>query len=410
MLRHVIIGNGVAGISAAEAIRNLDPHSSITIIAKETFPPYSRPMISLLLEGSARPEQLPLRSDGFYKSLDIEAVVGQEVRHLDLDARTVRTSRDREIPYDRLLIATGADPRPLKVPGAGLDNVHYMRTEAQVRAMVAALPQVTEALVLGGGLVGFKAAYGLLHRGVKVTMLIKSGHPLAMQVDAAAGGLILDELVSHGLEVRVGTEVVAFEGNGRVRQAVLSDGTKLPCQLAVVGKGVNPALDFVPRDRIEVDLGLRVNRYLETTAQDVYAAGDAAEAMDLARGAPWVNAIWPVAAEQGRLAGTNMAGRRVAYPGSLGRNVIRVFGLDVLTGGLVNSPDDDGYQVAVRLDPRAGTYRKLVAKDDLLVGMVMVGRIEQGGVLLSLIQRRLPLAVSLDRLLNPNFNYGQLLN
>ena len=178
----------------------------------------------------------------------------------------------------------------------------------------------------------------------------------------------------------------------------------------MVGKGVNPAVSFVPRDRVEVDLGIRVNRYMETTVPDVYAAGDVAEALDLARGAPWVNAVWPVAAEQGFLAGANMAGRRVAYPGSLGRNVIRVFGLDVLTGGLVNPPDDQGYEVAFDLNPRTGTYRKLVSRDGLLVGLVMVGRIEQGGVLLSLIQRRLPLKVKVDRLLDPNFNYGQLLN
>ena len=137
-----------------------------------------------------------------------------------LKPKAVRSNQGLDIPYDRLLIATGADPRPLKVPGAGLDNVQYMRTDGQVKAMVASLPQVTEAVVLGGGLVGFKAAYGLLHRGVKVTMLIKSGHPLAMQVDSVAGELILDEMVSHGLEVRVGTEVLAFEGQGRVRQAV----------------------------------------------------------------------------------------------------------------------------------------------------------------------------------------------
>ena len=410
MLRHVIIGNGVAGISAAEAIRNLDPRSSITIIAKETFPPYSRPMISLLLEGSVHPGQLPIRPDSHYQRLGLEMIAGQEVRHLDLDAKTVRTRQGLEISYDRLLIATGADPRPVKVEGVGLDNVRYMRTEAQVRAMVEALPGVSEALVLGGGLVGFKAAYGLLHRGVKVTMLIKSGHPLAMQVDSMAGRLIQDELVSRGLEVRVGTEVAAFEGNGRVRQAVLSDGTKVPCQLAVIGKGVNPALSFVPQDRIEVDLGIRVNQYMETTARDVFAAGDVAEALDLVRGAPWVNAIWPVAVEQGLIAGTNMAGRRTAYSGSMGRNVIRIFGLDVLTGGLVNPPDDDDCRVAIHLDPRTGTYRKLVVKDDFLVGVVMVGRIEQGGVLLSLIQRRLPLNVKMERLLNPNFNYGQLLN
>ena len=174
-----------------------------------------------------------------------------------------------------------------------------------------------------------------------MTMLIRSGYPLSMQVDRPAGEMILKELQARGLEVHVGVEVERFEGNGAVSGALLSDGSHRDCQLVVVGKGVYPAVSFLPPE-IEVDLGIVVDEYLQTRVEGVYAAGDVAESFDVARRRQWVNAIWPVAAEQGRVAGMNMAGRPVAYPGSLGRNVIRIFDLDVMTAGLVNPPDERG--------------------------------------------------------------------
>ena len=407
--RYLIIGNGIAGISAAETIRSLDPHGTITILAEEEFPPYSRPMISLLLEGVVPKERLFIRPPDFYSKLEIQAFIGDKAASLDVDAKTVLTDRGRQVGYDRLLIATGADPRKIKAGGTDLGNVSFMRTEAHVNKMLQSLPSVKQALVLGGGLVGFKAAYGLLRRGLQVTMLIGSGHPLSMQVDETAGHLILDELTANGLQVKVGVEVEAFEGNGKVRQARLSDGTTLPCQLAVIGKGVLPAAGFVPKDRIRVDLGIVVDNHLETSVPGVYAAGDVAQAMDVAWKQSRVNAIWPVAVQQGRIAGANMAGRPVTLTGSIGRNVIRVFGRDVLAGGLLEVPFAGGYTEIKRMDTSGKIYRRLILQGDIPVGLVMVGEVEQGGVILSLIQRQSSLAVDPELLLEPSFNVATLL-
>jgi len=408
--RHLIIGNGVAGISAAETIRARDPDSTIAMIAGETFPPYSRPLISMVLQGEISADELPIRGEDFYERLGIEPIIGEMVTELDCERNRVVTDKGRTVHFDRLLIATGADPRRIEAEGLHLANIHFMRTEGHVRAMLGCLPDVKRALVLGGGLVGFKAAYGLLHHGIKVTMLIRSGHPLSMQLDATAGGMVLDKLVSKGLEVRVGVGATAFDGNGRVREAQLSDGSRETCELVVIGKGVLPSTSFVPRDKIEVDLGIVVNDRLESSVPYVYAAGDVAEAFDVVHRRPWVNAIWPVAVEQGRVAGVNMAGGQVSYGGSMGRNVIRVFDLDVLSGGLVDPPNDDNYRILQRTYPAKHSYRRLVLKEDTLVGLAMVGRIEQGGVLLSLIQRQRPLSIDPELLLEPSFNYGQLLS
>ncbi|NLI80144.1 MAG: NAD(P)/FAD-dependent oxidoreductase [Deltaproteobacteria bacterium] len=406
-MRYVVIGNGIAGVHALETIRKLDPNGSITLVAGETFPPYCRPMISLVLDGSLTEEDLPVRGPDFYEALGVEAFVGEHVVDLDAERRVLTTDRNRNILFDRLLIASGANPRRIKAQGLELGRIFFMRNQMHVRDMIASLDGVEEALVLGGGLVGFKAAYSLMKRGVRVTMLIRSGYPLSMQVDAHAGSMILDELVKNGLTVRVGAEVIAFEGNGFVRAAHLEDGSTISCGMVVIGKGVRPATSFLRTQQIAVDLGVLVDERLQTSVPGIFAAGDVAEHYDVARKSRWVNAIWPVAVEQGRVAGMNMAGRDVSYKGSLSRNVIRIFDLDVLTGGLVNPPDDS-YLVLTRMDPRRRTYRKLVFRDGRLVGLVMVNEIEQGGVLLSLIHGGHTLPIEGEAVLEPSFNVARL--
>ena len=408
-MKYVIIGNGIAGVSAAEAIRSTDPAGAVTMIGDETFPPYSRPMISYVLDGSQPHAKLPVRSSGFYAERGIEARLGQRAAGIDVDARQVIMADGEHIDFDRLLIAAGADPRPVAADGMDLQNIFYMRTQEHARQQVAALDGARRAVVLGGGLVGFKAAYGLLKRGLAVTMLITSGYPLSMQVDPEAGGRILDTLVRHGLTVEVGVSVRAFEGKGKVAAAVTDAGTRLPCDLVIIGKGVLPVRDFIPKEKVDVDLGVVVDRFQQTSAPGIYAAGDAAEAVDIARGCRWVNALWPEAAAQGRVAGLNMTGRRVAYPGSLSRNVMRIFDMDLLTVGIANPDADSGCRILQTEGGDRTRYRRLVFRDDLLVGAVMINDIDQGGVLRALIENRVPIRSPAERLLRPGFNFGQLL-
>ena len=408
-MEYVIIGNGVAGISAAESIRQLDADGNITMIGDESGLPYCRPMISMVLEGTATPNQLPIRKAKFYDTLNITPLFGERVTDIDVGSRTVQVGTAQSVAYDRLLIATGADPRPINAQNQELKNISYMRTSLHVANMLQSLAGTKDALVLGGGLVGFKAAYGLLRRGLKVTMLIGSGYPLSLQVDQTAGQMILKELVAQGLEVKVGVEVTAFEGQDKVEAAQISDGSKIACDMVVIGKGVLPALSFVPRDHIEVDLGIMVNAHMQTSNPHVYAAGDVAEYIDVARNSRWVNAIWPEAVSQGRIAGINMAGRPVAYAGSLSRNVIRIFDLDVLTGGLVTPPHENGYEVMSAMHAGRNTYRKMVFCDQRLVGFTMVNDIEQGGVLMALMHHQIPLNIPKEALLDTRFNFKQVM-
>jgi NAD(P)H-nitrite reductase large subunit len=407
---HLIIGNGIAGVCAAEAIRELDADNPIVMVSDETFPPYSRPMLGHILEGAEPIEKLPVRSPSFYEKLAIEPCLGKRVTAVHPQARQVEFADGRTLAYRRLLLASGADPRRLSVPGHDLDNIFYLRTEKDVRRQLAALGEARRALVLGGGLVGFKAAYGLLKQGLSVTMLITSSYPLSMQVDGQAGKMIRDTLVAHGLEVKVGISVTAFEGKGRVAAAQTDAGETLACDLVIIGKGVRPACDYLPRAEIEIDLGVVVDEYLKTSAAEIYAAGDVAEARDLARNCPWVNAIWPEAAVQGRIAGLNMAGRAVRYPGSLSRNVMRVFDLDVMTLGLANADGMEDVHVLRAGGPASGWFRSLVLRDQTLVGATLINKVEQGGILRALIEQRRPLGLPVEALLSPDFDIAQLVS
>ena len=408
-MEYVILGNGIAGVRAAETIRQFDTKGVITMVGDETFTPYSRPMISMVLSGQVSSDRLPIRSSSFYKDLDISVVLGNRVCGIDVDQKQVMIKDGTSLRFDKLLIATGADPRPIKAEGTELDNIFFMRTEAHVRNMLAVIPKSKKALVLGGGLVGVKTAFGLLQRGLDVTMLITSDYPLSMQVDETAGKMILDELRDYGLNIRVGISVEAFDGNGSVTGAHLSDGTRTSCDLVVVGKGVLPALSFVPRDKIDIDLGILVNERMQTSTAEIFAAGDVAECVDISRKMRWVNAIWPEAVSQGRIAGANMTGRPMSYKGSLSRNVLRILSLDVMTMGQVNPPDTAEYEVICSGGKGCKIYRKLVFRENILTGAVLINDIEQGGIFMNLIQNEIPLNFPKRVLSQPSFNYKQLM-
>jgi nitrite reductase (NADH) large subunit len=408
-MRHVIVGTGIAGTLAAETIRKLDPKSSITLLGREPFYPYCRPMTTMLLEGRIVPEEMVIREADDFRSQDIQLLLGEPVQKIDIAERKVETEQGKVIPFDRLLIAAGADPIDLKVDGSDLGNIFCLRKWKDAEAISEVLRDVRSALVVGGGLVGLKAAQALIHRDIRVVMVEKLAYPLPLVVDPKSGAVISGRLENMGIALKMGTTVSAFGGNGMVKEAVLDDGSKVSCDLVVIAVGSRPAVSFLEKGAVAVDQGIHVNSYLETDVEGVYAAGDVAEAMDVVLHRRKVNAIWPVAVEQGIAAGINMAGRRVRYKGSMGRNVLRIGDLDILTGGVVNPPPDEDYEVLEDEDPRRKTYRKLIFQGDILKGLAMLNRVEKGGILLSMIQNQIPVSMEKERLFDPGFDFSQLL-
>lgn len=378
-MRYVIIGNSAAGISAARAIRAADPYGGISIIGEEPYPYYGRVLTSYYLGGRLSWPALFLADEGWYRDQRMDAYLGVKAWGLDVEKREVLLEDGRWLPYDRLLVATGARPQMIDVPGKDLPGVFPLRTLDHARAIRSFLTRGDPAVVVGGGLVGIKAAEGLLGIGAQVTMVVSSPQVLSQILDAEGAQMAQAALEQEGLQVMLGEEIAAIEGAQEVERVILRSGKSLAAKVVVVGKGVQPNCDILLTTGAVGSRGVLVNQFLETALPGIYAAGDVAEVWDRAWRAPRINALWGNAVEQGRIAGANMTGRSQPYWGSLAMNSLVLGGLGIITGGIVKVPRPDSsrsekpYQVLVRKDSRRQFYRKVVLRGEQLVGVAAVG-------------------------------------
>lgn len=247
------------------------------------------------------------------------------------------------------------------------------------------------AVVIGGGFVSLKAAYALMKSGMKVTCVISSGQILSQMLDSEAAGMIAALLAAKGLEIKYYNDLaeILFQSDSEkeaVLQGVkLAAGEELQADVVIIGKGVQPAVNFLAGSDIAVNRGIPVDATLRTNLPDVFAAGDVAETYDLIYERTGINAIWPNAAEQGTIAGENMSGSARTYPGSIGMNSADFYGLSTIAAGAAKAEEAEGYQVC-KFSSSPGLYRRLVFKDDRLVGYVLVGDTAKAGILTALVK------------------------
>lgn len=407
-MRHIIIGSSAAGISAAETLRREDPTCEIVMISDEEDPLYSRPLISYYLAGELPEEKLYYRPPDFYERNRIEAYLGRRAVRVEPGANRVILDDGTELRYDRLLLATGASPVFPEIEGLDKRGVFGFRTLKDAKEMLAMLPEVRQAVVLGGGLVGLKAAVGLHARGVEVTVAVSSPHLLSQMVDAGAAQIYRELLEAHGIKVATGMKPAEILGDGKVEGVRMESGEELPAQLVVVGKGVRANMDLVKDTEVRCEWGVLIDEHCRTSVENIYAAGDVAQSYDVVRGERWTNALWPCAVEQGRIAALNMAGKEAVYQGSMGMNSIQFFDLPVISAGRAGLRERDFDEEIIRR-PRKDVYKRLVLKGDRLVGFVLVGEVEQAGLLRSLIAKGVSVRELKDRLLEPGFSFAQLM-
>ncbi len=359
-MRYVIVGLHAAGRSACAWLRRLRPDASIVGVDPEAMPPYARPLISYVLSGELEPGQLNVEGPDFWDRLGVR-VVSERATALDPDKKILTLASGRQEPYDCLLVATGSSPRPAGVQGSAAKEIHYFRTRGHVERILAACRPGGSAAVLGGGLVGFKLTMGLLARGMRVHLLVTSPQPLALNVDERVGAWAAEQLAALpnlALQTCVTAQSMEPEPSGGYR-LTLDTGESLTVDLVAAGKGVIPASGWLDGSGLACADGLAVDQRLLTAAPEVYAAGDTAICRDVALGAPRINAIWPLAVEQGRFAAWNMAGQDCPYPGGLAMNSIPLFGRHVVSVGAVNPRLTRGCVSEVAED-RQGRYLKLV--------------------------------------------------
>jgi len=273
------------------------------------------------------------------------------------------------------------------------------------------VPVTKSACVMGGGLIGLKAAYALRKRNIDVKVIIKSKQVLSQMLDFEAAGFVQKELQEHGIEVILGqdvTEIISEEGE--LKAVKLDSGKALACSMVVVGKGVSPNTGLVKDTEIKVNAGIIADNSLATSIPNIYTAGDVCESFDITLGKHTINALWPIAVEQGKVAGSNMTGANIDYEGSVAMNSIEFFGLPVVSlGAFKIDPKDSSFEELKAIDTKENLYKKLILKGDILIGAIFAGDIKNSGVFLRLIRERVDVASIKDKLLKENFGFPDII-
>jgi NAD(P)H-nitrite reductase large subunit len=405
-MRYIIIGGSAAGISAVEAIRSVDRTSPIELFSSEGTPFYSRVLLSYYIAGSITKDELHFRPLEFFSENKVTAHLGQRVEKVLPDSKSIRMEDGREYPFDRLLIATGSSPKILDIPGKAKKGVVVMRNIDHAQEIVNRIEEIKTVCVLGGGLIGLRMGYALSVRGVKVKIIVKSSHVLSQILDRESAEMIQGTMGEHGIDIRTGRDAVEILGKESVEGVILDNGERINCQLIVIGKGVQPNVDFVSSTQIKVNEGIVADETMKTNLADIYVAGDVAETYDLSTGKMGVNAIWPCAFEQGRVAGLNMAGKKAKYGGSFRMNSIDFYGLPVISMG-VTRINGSGFQQVQR--KTKNTYRKLVLRDGCIVGAILVGEVQKAGIFSTLLKKRINVSDDIPLLMSHRLNFAELL-
>lgn len=400
-MHYVILGAGPAGVTAAETIRSHDRNGRITLIGGEPEPPYSRMAIPYLLHGDIAERGTYLRqADGHYDSLCIEYKTGR-AGGLDAARKRLFLSGADPIDYDRLLIATGASPVIPKMSGSNLEGVVNCWTLADAREILKRADKGAPVVLVGAGFIGSIVLEALYQRGCELTVVEIAPRMVARMMDDTAGGMLGRWCQDKGVKVFTGTKVNAIRqtgSNGGATLAVdLSSGQAIPAKLVVLAAGVRSNTGFLVGSGVNVNWGIQVNPFLETSAPGVFAAGDCCEAIDLSTGKPEMLAIQPVAVEHGRIAGLNMAGVKTPHRGSLNMNVLDTMGLISSSFGLWQGKPEG--QTAKLVDDANFKYLKLNFEGDRLIGAQCVGLTDHVGMLRGLIQTGFRLGGWKDRLM-----------
>jgi nitrite reductase (NADH) large subunit len=348
MRRYVVVGTGIAGLSACEALRERDPSAMITLVGEEPHPFYSRPGLAYLLTGSVPEKRLYVRTPQEVAALGIERIHAQAAS-LDTAAHTLTLRDGRALPYDRLLLATGALSIPPDFPGAELKGVMRLDGLDQARAMLDVARKGRTAVVVGGGSTALEIVEGLHARGMRVHYFLRGDRYWSKVLDPMESAIVEERLEEEGVRIHRRTEVRAALGaNGKLVGVETADGERMPCDLLAVAVGIKPRMDLATAAGIETDRGISVNPTLETSAPDVFAAGDVAQVLDPETGRAELDALWNSALEMGRAAGLNMAGAGRPYHKHVPMNVTRVAGLVATVIGAVGGGKDPDLKTMTR--------------------------------------------------------------
>jgi len=363
---YVIVGNGVAGTTAAENIRALDEEGSITLVTDEDLPFYYRIRLNDYVAGDLSEQELVARKEQWYKDRRIDLSLGTRVVDADPAGNAVITEKGRKLPYDRLLIATGSRSFVPPIKGSEKKGVFTLRNIRDAREISSYARNLEKVVLIGGGLLGLEAGNALRRLGKQVMVVEFFPRLLPRQLDGDGAQRLQTILEGMGFSFRLGAKTQEIGGREGAEEVLLEGGESLSAGMVVISAGVRPIMDLAEPLGLERDKGIKVDEHLRTSLPDVYAAGDVAEF----KGMPY--GIWPAAMEQGEAAGVNMAGGDKVYEGTTMATTLKVVGVDLASAGNIDA--ENKFESRVAGDEN--TYRKIVLEDDRIIGCIMLGDIK----------------------------------
>ncbi len=413
IMRYIIIGGSAAGISAIEAIRTIDHDSPIDLFSDEATPLFSRVLLPYYIAEELSKPLLSFRSADFFELNRVTPHLGVRVQQISISSKTIQTKNGDSYPFDKLLLATGGNPIVPPIPGIEKEGISTLKTMTDAEKIYNLKGR--KAVVIGAGSVGVESCISLKRRGVEVTLLEQLGHVLPTVLDEEAATIIQKKIESLGIKTITGEKALRFTGNGHVR-GVITDAREIECDMVVIAVGVKPAIELAQTAGIEIGSlgGIKVNEQMITSIPDIYSAGDVTETYDIARDSHWINAIWPCAVEQGRIAGLNMAGRETPYEGSFRRNSIGNFiGVPAISMGLTQaeacSSCEGGESFQEIKRKTKDTYKKLILKNGRLVGAILVGQTQKAGLFFVLLKKRIDVSEYISTLMSRDLNFMNIL-
>src|SRR5688572_10005382 len=422
-MNYVIIGMGVAGIAAIEAIRSVDPNGEITLISDDPHGFYSRPGLAYYLTGELHDQALFPRTAEDYQRLNFRHVRGrvtsiQRAQYfIELDNRT-------QSPYDKLLIAVGAQAISMNVPGAGLEGVLKLDHLEDAKRILKSVRRGKTAVVVGGGITALELVEGLVSRGMKVHYLLRGDRYWRNVLDEHESQIVERRLKDEGVKLHYHAEVQEVIGkNNRVTGVQLVNGQTLKCDMVAYAIGIRPRLDLAKQAGLDIERGILVNEYLQTNDPDIFAAGDEAQVYDPRSGRSIIDSLWGPAREQGYAAGLNMAGRQKAYVKPVPFNVTRLAGItttiignvgrgrDSDLVGIARGDSESWRQLANALVAQTGfevNRLRLLVGEKTLLGAIIMGDQTLSFPLEKIISHNADISPIRERLLEPSARVGDI--
>lgn len=370
MRRLVVVGNGMAGVACVEHILKHNPEFEITIFGDETHVNYNRILLSLVLAGEKSADEIVLNDVEWYRSNNIRARLGAKISHIDRATRTVVDETGEATPYDKLILATGSSAFIPPIPGVDKENVHVFRTLDDTHALLAKARKGLKTVVIGGGLLGLEAARGLQVRGCEVTVIHLMDSLMERQLDATGGEYLKRRIESLGIRVMLPRQTAALFGNGHVDGLRFASGEEVDAELVVIAAGIKPNATLARSAGLEVNRGIVVNDFMETSDPDIFAVGECTEHRGQTFGL-----VAPLYDQARVLAATITENRGPVFSAAAPAAKLKIMGIDIFSAGSIDETEA-GVEVLKYEDPALGAYKKLLLKSNRLHGMILVGDIE----------------------------------